>query len=84
MGRCRFGLKNDRFMMSAVFSFDTKYVKYSQAYQGIVSFCNIINLNVDYVSPSCILPGREWRHVRVSSYAVLYGYSLLRYCRGTT
>ena len=84
MGRCRFGLKNDRFMMSAVFSFDTKYVKYSQAYQGIVSFCNIINLNVDYVSPSCILPGREWRHVtRIIVWGTLR-VLLLQYCRGTT
>ena len=54
-------------MMATVFGFDSLYVLHSSTYNNIVQICNIINLDVDFVSPSCLLStGEIWKYVRMS------------------
>jgi hypothetical protein len=55
--------------MATIFSFDQIYNEHSAHYQTIVSICNIINLDVDYVSPSCLLSDGVWTYT--------YGFYLL-------
>jgi len=47
-------------IMSTIFSYSSLYSTHSDAYQNIVTLANLINLNVDYVSPSCIMPDKVW------------------------
>jgi len=56
-------------IMSTVFTFDDQFTRHSQAYATIVSITNIVNLDVDYVSPSCLIPSGDWRWS--------YGYYIL-------
>ena len=44
-----------------IVSYDTLYLNHSVHYNTIVAISNILNLNVDFVSPSCTLLAREWR-----------------------
>jgi hypothetical protein len=49
-------------IMSTVFTFDDAFAgRHSDAYKNIVNICNIVNLNVDFVSPSCLIPSGDWR-----------------------
>ena len=52
-------------IMSTVFTFDSLYLDHSTSYNTIVLISNLINLNVDYVSPSCLWPGGIWKCVPV-------------------
>jgi hypothetical protein len=56
-------------LMATVFVFDDSYKRHSTAYKTIVSITNIVNLDVDYVSPSCLIPSGDWRWS--------YGYYIL-------
>ena len=49
--------------MSTVFTFSEKYRDHSVLYRTIVDISNIINLNVDYVAPSCFFKTSTWRFV---------------------
>ncbi len=54
-------------MMATVFGFDSLYLGHSPIYNTIVGICNIINLDVDFVSPSCILSaGSIWKYAHMS------------------
>ena len=55
--------------MATIFTFDQSYNYHSAQYDTIVSICNIINLDVDYVSPSCLLSDGVWTYT--------YGFYLL-------
>ena len=48
--------------MSTVFTFSEKYRNHSVNYLTIVDISNIINLNVDYVAPSCFFKDSTWRY----------------------
>jgi hypothetical protein len=37
------------------------YTEHSSHYDTIVAISNLINLNPDFVSPSCIMDGGVWR-----------------------
>jgi hypothetical protein len=49
-------------IMSTVFTFSELYRGHSSHYMTIVDISNIINLNVDYVAPSCLLKDGVWRY----------------------
>jgi len=49
-------------IMSTVFTFSELYRGHSSHYMTIVDISNIINLNVDYVAPSCLLNDGVWRY----------------------
>ena len=42
--------------------FDSLYTEHSQHYNTIVAICNIVNIDVDFVSPSCLLQGGVWKY----------------------
>jgi hypothetical protein len=48
-------------ILSAVFTFNGKY-QHGDVYNFIVTVSNLINIDPDYVSPSCLLRGREWTY----------------------
>ena len=50
--------------MSTIFTFDDVYPAHSSNYKAVVTISDLINLNVDYVSPSCIIPSGVWRYHR--------------------
>jgi len=55
-------------MMATVFGYDSLFLGHSGMYNTIVGICNIINLDVDFVSPSCLLSAGEiWKYVRMST-----------------
>jgi hypothetical protein len=47
-------------IMSTIFSYTSLYSTHSDSYNNIVTIANLINLNVDYVSPSCIMADGVW------------------------
>ena len=51
-------------IMSTIFTFDDVYPAHSSNYKAVVTISDLINLNVDYVSPSCIIPSGVWRYHR--------------------
>jgi hypothetical protein len=53
--------------MATIFTFDQSYNYHSAQYDTIVSICNIINLDVDYVSPSCLLSDGVWTYTTGST-----------------
>jgi hypothetical protein len=49
-------------ILSTIFTYDDMFAaKHSTHYNTIVQICNIVNLDVDFVSPSCMLPSGDWR-----------------------
>ena len=69
--------------MATVFGFDSLYVQYSDQYNMIVSICNMINLDVDFVSPSCIVPGGVWKCAQPAAPAAsMFVRCLCRYSYG--
>jgi len=56
-------------IMSTIFTFNTQYGDHSSPYSDLVSICNIVNLNVDFVSPSCLISSGVWKYA--------YGYYIL-------
>jgi hypothetical protein len=56
-------------LLSTIFTFSEMYRGHSVYYWTIVDISNIINLNVDYVAPSCLLTDAVWRYT--------YGYYAL-------
>ena len=55
-----------RLFQATVFTFDSRYLNHSSHYDVIVAISNIINIDVDFVSPSCTLPGRVWGCARLT------------------
>jgi hypothetical protein len=55
-------------ILSTVFNFNSMYTpeQHSSLYNLINTICQLVNMNVDYVSPSCFMP---WGYT--------YGYYLL-------
>ena len=49
-----------------MFTFDSRYLNHSSHYDVIVAISNIINIDVDFVSPSCTLPSRVWGCARLA------------------
>ena len=58
-------------MMATVFGYDSLFLGHSSIYNTIVGICNIINLDVDFVSPSCLLSAGIWKYVRMSLCCIL-------------
>ena len=45
-----------------MYGFHTKYKDHSSFYLSVISFFMIVNFDVDFISPSCIMPGGVWKY----------------------